>query len=369
MSTFLFTIGSIILFLIILSLLVIAHELGHFFVARKAGIRVDEFGLGYPPRAKKLFHRNGTDFTLNWLPLGGFVKIFGEDGSEDLSPEDQKQSFMYKPKYIQALVLVAGVTMNFLIGWILIVGLYTVGTHIIFDDTIPSTYLANTQLLIENVSPGTPAELSQLKAGDILKKLSYADHSKMLEKYAPETLTDFIRGSNGTQLEFDIVRDQQPLVILVTPQNTSGHFMVGITPELVGYVKMPFFTSIVEGFHSSIMLVKETVTGIAGLFTHKVSLDEVSGPVGMVALVGDAYKMGFEYLIFFTVIISLSLSVINLIPFPALDGGRLLFVIIEAVIRRPIPPKIANTLNTAGFVILLLLMLIVTYHDVLNLFK
>ena len=367
MSHILFVLGSIVLFIVILSVLVIAHELGHFWVARKAGIRVEEFGLGYPPRARKLFHRNGTDFTLNWLPFGGFVKIFGEDGSEEISPEQRKESFGAKPRYIQALVLIAGVLMNFLVGWLLIAGLYAFGTHIIFDDTIPARYLSNTHIIIESVVPGSPADLGQLREGDVINTLSYADNSQTLSKYTPEVLTDFVRGSNGAELAFNVTRDGEPLTIDVTPQNTSGHFMVGISPGLTGYVQMNPFAAIIEGFHSSFVLVQQTVSGLAGLFTHKVSIDDVSGPVGMVALVGDATRLGFEYVILFATIITLSLAVINLVPFPALDGGRLLFVVIEAIMRRPIPAKITNTINTIGFFLLIALMLFVTYHDIVKL--
>ena len=367
MSHILFILGSIVLFIVILSVLVIAHELGHFWVARKAGIRVEEFGLGYPPRARKLFHRNGTDFTLNWLPFGGFVKIFGEDGSEEISAEQKKESFSYKPRYVQALVLVAGVFMNFLVGWVLVSGLYAFGTHIIFDDTIPTQYLSNTHIIVEDVVPGSPADLAQLRQGDILNTLSYADHSKTLSRNTPEALTDFIRASNGAKLAFDVTRTGQELTLDVTPQNSVGHFMVGISPGLTGYVQMNPFAAVVEGFHSSFVLVQQTVSGLLGLFTHKVSIDDVSGPVGMVALVGDATRLGFEYVILFATIITLSLAVINLVPFPALDGGRLLFVIIEAIIRRPIPAKITNTVNTIGFFLLIALMLFVTYHDIAKL--
>ncbi len=364
--------GSIILFFIILSVLVIAHELGHFFVAKKSGIRVDEFGLGYPPRAKKLFTRNGTVFTLNWLPFGGFVKIFGEDGAEleKLSKDEQKQSFVSKPKYIQALVLVAGVIMNFLVGWLLVTGLYMAGTTIIFDTKLPAKYLENTQLLIDSVSPGTPSDKAGLHAGDSIEKVTRKDDRSSLEKYTPQDLTAFVRGSDGAPLEMEIVRNgtQQQITVIPEINKTTNAYMIGISPSLSGYVKLSFFNSVTQGFKSSISLVDETISGLAGLFTRRVSFNEVSGPVGMVGMVGAAAHMGFEYVILFTALISLSLAVINLVPFPALDGGRLLFVIIESIIRRPIPSSVTNILNTVGFFALILLMLFVTYHDIAKLF-
>ncbi len=371
MSAALFVIGSILLFVLILSVLVIAHELGHFFVAKRFGVRVDEFGLGYPPKAKKLFTWKGTKFTLNWLPFGGFVKIFGEDGAEleSLAPEEQKQSFVSKPKYVQAAVLVAGVVMNFLVGWILVSGLYMKGTTIIFDETLPAKYLTDTQLFVEAVIPGAPADKAGLQPADIISSVVRTNDKVALTTFTPKELTAFVRASDGKKLEFSIERNGLELNVPVTPaMNSTTHaYMVGITPSLAGNIHLSFFQSIGQGFRSSIYLVKETVSGITGLIARKVSIDAVSGPVGMVSMVGSAARMGIDYVILFAALISLSLAVINLVPFPALDGGRLLFVIIETIIRRPLSSKVTGILNTIGFFLLIALMLFVTYHDIVRL--
>lgn len=371
MSSILFVAGSILLFVFILSVLVIAHELGHFFVAKRAGIRVDEFGLGYPPRAKALFMWKETLFTLNWLPFGGFVKIFGEDGAElgKLTQQEKEQSFVSKPKYTQAAVLVAGVVMNFLVGWLLVSGLYMKGTTIIFDDALPLKYLSNTQLLINDVVSGTPADKASLRSGDVIQKVSHVKDGAVLSVNAPKELTAFVRASNGAELQFEILRGEKVETIVVTPalNKQSGTYMVGITPSLSGYIHLSFFDAISQGLNSSISLVKQTADGLLGLITRKVSIDAVAGPVGMVGMVGSAAHMGIDYVILFAALISLSLAVINLVPFPALDGGRLLFVIIEAIIRRPIPSKVSNIFNTVGFFLLIGLMLFVTYHDIARL--
>lgn len=371
MSGILFTILSILLFVAILSALVIAHEFGHFWVAKKSGIRVDEFGLGYPPRAKTLFMWKGTLFTLNWLPFGGFVKIFGEDGSNvgELTQLEKDQSFVTKPRYTQAAVLVAGVVMNFLVGWLLVSGLYMKGTPIIFDDAVPAQYLSDTKLIVETVVPGAPADIAHLATGDIITKVSHTKGETVLETYTPKSLTAFIRASEGKALSVEILREGKAETLGITPtlNKDTQVYMIGITPTLTGYIKLPFFDAIVQGFDSSVSLVRDTVQGILGLATQKVSIDAVSGPVGMVGMVGTAATMGIDYVILFAALISLSLAVINLVPFPALDGGRLVFVVVEAIIRRPIPANITAILNTVGFFLLIGLMLFVTYHDVVRL--
>lgn len=274
---------SVLIFLIILSVLVIVHELGHFGVAKYFGIRVDEFGLGYPPKAKKLFHWKGTDFTLNWLPFGGFVKIFGENyiegpdeiastNSSDVSSGKHGQSLLQQSRPVQASVLVAGVVMNFLFAWLLL-------SAIFFS--------------------GVSAPLSAAR---------------------PEGLS--------------------------AVQSVSAGFKAS--------VKITTDTALALG-----TLVSQAVVGHA-------DLSELAGPVGIVGMVGDVRALGIGYLLTFTALISLNLCIVNLLPFPALDGGRLLLVGIESLTRRRVPPRIFNTLNTVGFALLILLMILITIHDVSN---
>ncbi len=358
---------NILIFLIILLVLVVTHEWGHFIVAKKNGIRVDEFAFGMGPKLFS-FRRGETLYKFNAFPIGGYVKIFGENlDEESMNGPDSKRSFVNKPAYIQAAVLFAGVAMNLILGWILVAGLYFGGTHIIFDDTLPAKYMENTHIIIAGVSKGMPAETANIQAGDIISKISYADKSKTLESYKVKDFINFVHNSNGNILQFDLVREEIPISVNVTPVNTSGKYMIGVTPAIGGYVKLSFFDSVIQGFHSSVMLVKETVKGLAQLVTQKASLDDVSGPVGMVSIVGQAVKMGFDYIIFFTALISLNLAVINMIPFPALDGGRLLFLLIEKIKGSRIKPAIANTANVIGFGLLMILMVVITYNDIVKL--
>ena len=270
---------SIIIFLIILSVLVFVHEVGHFGVAKYFGIRVDEFGFGYPPRAKKLFRWKGTDFTLNWLPFGGFVKIFGENVDENdfINSSDARergQSLQNRSRPIQASVLVAGVVGNFLFAWFLLSLIFNLG--------------------------------------------------------------------------------------LVAPLSASK-------PE-----GLPIPQAVISGLTASVKITLDTAVALSTLISQAVvgraDLSNLAGPVGIVGMVGDVRALGLGYLLTFTALISLNLCIVNLLPFPALDGGRLLFVAIEVITHKQIPPRIFNYLNTAGFALLILLMILITIHDVRSIF-
>lgn len=363
---------SVILFIIILFVLVLVHELGHFVVAKLFGIRVDEFGFGYPPRAIKLFRWKETDITLNWLPFGGFVKIFGEDpNDENTNGPDRERSFVHKPKYAQALVLLAGVAMNFILGWLLLSAGFMTGIPTSTTGAPEGAQVQNVSLMVTSVLSGTPAEKAGIKPGDSIVSLS--EGKQTLTSPAVETVQKFIQASTG-EVTVGLSRAGAPITVLVTPttsEKTGDKKAIGIAMDMVGTLKLSFFASLREGFTSAIDMCGAIVGTFAKLIHDavlgKADLSQVTGPVGIVGVVGDAYRIGFVYLVSLTALISLNLTIINLIPFPALDGGRLLFVIIESIIRRPIPSKIANVFNIVGFGILILFMLVVTYHDIVRL--
>lgn len=361
---------SVILFILILFVLVLVHELGHFLVARLFKIRVDEFGFGYPPRAAKLFRWKETDFTLNWLPFGGFVKIFGEDPTEEnTNGPDKERSFVHKPWYAQALVLVAGVVMNFVLGWVLLSIGFMAGIPTSVGSTPQTDKVQNVSLMITSVSPGSPAAESGVKPGDAI--VSLVSGSESISEPSIEEVQKFVKSHADDAMLLTISRKETVEVLKLTPELIDGKPAIGIAMDMVGTLKLPFFASLFEGLktaggmtgqivHTFGTLIRDAVLG-------KADLSQVTGPVGIVGVVGDAYRIGFVYLISLTALISLNLTVINLIPFPALDGGRLLFVLIEAVTRRKIPVKAANILNVIGFALLILFMLVVTYHDIVKL--
>ncbi len=367
---------TIIIFLIILSALVLVHEAGHFFVAKYFSIRVDEFGLGYPPKAKKLFSWKGTDFTLNWLPFGGFVKIFGENPEETTPrvtlgsiesfqglPLESSDSFQNKNRGIQSAVLVSGVLGNFIFAWFLISLGFMIGMPTPEGLSLPVT---NSHTVITEVVPNSPAQLAGLKSGDIVVAFSG------LSSVSPEAIMQFINESSEP-IEVTVSRGSETIIKTVSPTEgiVEGKRAIGIGMDNVGIAKLSFSRSIIEGFNFTVQLTKATAVALGSFimsaFIGNADLSQVTGPVGLVGIVGDVSALGFVYLISLTALISINLAIINLLPFPALDGGRLLFVIIETISRKPIPVKVFNVMNNVGFSILIILMLLVTFRDIAHL--
>ncbi len=357
---------SIIIFIIILSALIIVHELGHFLIAKRFGIRVDEFGLGFPPRITKLFTWKGTPFTLNWLPFGGFVKIFGEnpaDKIEDLVTDN----FQSKNRGIQASVLVSGVVGNFLFAWLLISLGFIVGLPAPANLSLP---VENTHTVITTVLPLSPAATAGLKSGDVILSLSRGEiHSEL----APEVASLFLARS-AEPVTFLVERGGEISTKVVVPEESiiKDRLAVGISMDVIGIVKLPPYKALWYGLKTTSELTLLTGQAIGTFILEALSgradLASVTGPVGIIGMVGDVRELGFTYLLTFTALLSINLSIINLLPLPALDGGRLLFIGIEGITRRSIPPRVFNALNTVGFALLILMMFLITVQDIRNIF-
>ena len=370
---------SIIIFIIILSALIIVHELGHFLVAKKFGIRVDEFGLGFPPRARQLFTWKGTPFTLNWLPFGGFVKIFGEnpeqlelsahgqEGNSRPTPTALSDSFQSKNHGIQASVLAAGVVGNFLFAWLLFSLGFITGLPAPADLSLP---IENARTVITTVLPASPAATAGLKSGDAIVSLS---RNGAYSGLTPEEASNFI-AQLPVPIIFEVERGGQVSTRIVTPEGgiIGDRLAVGISMDVIGIVKLPPHEALWYGLKTTSELTLLTGQAIGTFIFQalggRADLSGITGPVGIVGMVGDARELGLAYLLTFTALISINLSIINLLPFPALDGGRLLFIGIEVLTRRSVPPRIFNLVNAVGFALLILLMIFITVQDVRNIF-
>lgn len=362
---------SILIFILVLVVLIVVHEFGHFIAAKWSGMRVDEFGLGYPPRALTIGKKGETTYTLNWLPFGGFVKIFGEDGLEKESERDPR-AFSSRPRFLQALVLVAGVAMNLLLAYVLITGALMVGTPRALSDS-DIAIAKNVQLLVANVLPGSPAAKAGLTPGDAI--LAAEDGHFTFSSTDPSEFTKFVAEGNGnTTIALTVKHpDDKTETLFARPEKgiipaDPSRAALGVEVATVGVVPLSFFQAITEGASLTWGATVLTAQGLGhffyGIFTLSADLSQVAGPVGIAGAVGSASSHGFGDLFSIMAIISINLALINLIPIPALDGGRLLFVIIESIIRRPINPRIAQSINAIGFVGLILLMLVVTAHDI-----
>ena len=370
---------NILIFIIVIVALIVVHEFGHFVVAKLSGMRVDEFGLGYPPRALVIAKKGGTEYTLNWLPFGGFVKIYGEDPSTTTAQTRlatgqvvDPRAFSSKNRFLQALVLIAGVSMNLLFAYVLITGALIAGTPRALSESEVAT-AQNVELAVANVLPGSPAAQAGLLPGDII--LSAEDGHNVLPDTSPAAFTKFVSlgGSNKTITLSVRHADGEEATLFARPvegliASDLSRPAIGVEVATIGVVPLSIGSAITEGAILTWEATKMTAVGLwhffYGIFTLSADLSQVAGPIGIADVVGTASMQGFGYLFSIMAIISINLALINLIPVPALDGGRLLFVIIESIIRRPIKPSIAHAVNAVGFIFLILLMLVVTAHDI-----
>lgn len=367
---------SILLFIIVLVVLIIVHEFGHFSVAKYFKIRVDEFGIGFPPKAVTLWKGKETEYTLNWLPFGGFVRIFGES-LEDTNYDgpDKERSFLSKSKWVQAAVLVAGVAFNALFAWVLFSIAFMAGMPAAAGEDMPYT-LENERLMITMVLPDSPASAAGLREGDVIQSLNTEESS--VQPALPEDVAAFIGTAGGGKMEMTVMRGNEEKAIVVAPEmnilpgDDAGRYAIGIEMVAAGTLSLPPHLAIWEGGKMTVRLLGAVTvalgTFVANAFTFSADFSQIAGPVGIVGLVGTAADLGIVPLLTFTALISLNLAVINLLPFPALDGGRLLFVAIEALKGSPIRPSIAHALNQFGFALLIILLLVVTYHDIVRIF-
>lgn len=362
---------TILIFIIILAVLILVHEFGHFLVAKKSGIKVDEFGIGFPPRLKTLFTWQGTKFSLNAIPFGGFVKIFGENPMDQPASEEEKQKhFAHKPRIIQAWVLSAGIIFNILFAWLLISFGFMYGLPMP-EEAETKRPVQNARLVVTSVLKDSPAELSGLKTGDVISEIK--NEEVLISEINPEIVSEFISQSDGT-ITLTLIRGNDKFEKEINPASgiLEDKKAIGISMGMIGTLRLPPHLAFWEGGKTSINLLYAVTVGLFTFFSEAVfgraDLSQIAGPVGIVGLVGDATNLGFIYLLQFTAFISLNLAIINLLPFPALDGGRLLFLAIEAVRRKSINPKVVGTLNAVGFLLLILLMVVITINDISRFF-
>lgn len=369
---------TVFIFLVILSVLVFVHEAGHFFVARRNGMRVYEFGFGFPPRAGGLYknkktkkwewvwggkqrEHEGTIYSVNWIPLGGFVRIKGEDGSG----ENESDSFAAKSKWSRFAVLVAGVIMNFVLAWVLFTGVMIMGFPREVEPGRSATGAASVQIL--TVEDNSPAKAMGISMGDTI--LGFSEKETMVPAQTVEETRKYILDHKGQIIVMTIKRGKETLQLSGVPRTEYGanQGALGISMALVETVRTPIWLAPWEGLKQVgilIWIILASLGGlIVGLFSGAGVSGEVSGPIGIAYMTKQVSDLGFLYLVQFTAILSVNLGVLNILPIPALDGGRIFFVLIEMLKGSPVSRKAEQWMHSIGFAALILLMLIVTFYD------
>ena len=354
---------SIVLFIIGLSLLIIAHEFGHFFAAKRLGLLVEEFGIGFPPRLFKL-RRGETVYSINAIPFGGFVKIAGEVLSspkgevlsspkgekpdEPSEPSQRNRLITHRPAWQRAVVMVAGVVMNFIAGWLLLAAVLMIG--------IPPG------VVITGIAPNSPAATAGIEAGDLI--VGYE---------TSEAFSAFIQDHAGQEITLALTRSGDEQRVTLTPRANppEGEGALGVSIADTGLEAVNPARALWQGLMGAGAMLWGIVAGlgmmIAGIFTGGAGLEDLAGPVGIFQIGTQAASFGVAALLQFFAIISINLTVLNLLPVPALDGGRLLFLLIEKIKGSPIAQKREAIANLIGFALLLLLMLVITVRDVARL--
>jgi regulator of sigma E protease len=361
---------SVILFILILGALIFVHELGHFLAAKKNGIRVDEFSVGFPPRLikKKV---GETLYSLNLIPFGGYVKIFGENPDEESLDVNAKDSFVNKSRWVQALVLVAGVVFNIVFAWFLFFIILMSGMPAVVTDD-RDVYIEDVQVMVTSVFPESPAEEIGLNPGDQIIGISNGEIS-LNDNLNIEEVQNVIQAGNEVSLNVKSLEgDIRELSVTPATGIISDVPGIGISMERIGIRQLPIHRAFVEAFSLTGETIQMVFVGLGMLWdmisTGDGDLDQFSGPVGIVNLVSNASQFGFANLLSFTAVLSINLAILNILPFPALDGGRLLFLGIEGIRGKRLNPKFSNIANGVGFLILIGLMIVITINDVLKLF-
>ncbi|MGH2455507.1 MAG: M50 family metallopeptidase [Candidatus Limnocylindria bacterium] len=370
--------GTVLAFLAVLVVLVLVHELGHFIVAKRAGVTVQEFGIGFPPRITSVVWR-GTRYSLNWIPLGGFVKMLGEDGDAEAQKMRQRGlseaavdkamagAFNRKPIWVRLVVLLAGVLMNFLLAGVLFA--------VALSMPVPE---GRGPLTITAIQPGSPAEQADLRPGDVI----VAADGRTFE--VSRELTAYVRAQAGQAVELGIERDGDGFAVSVVPrdltpvQQARGEGPIGFSYEPARFVEVAPTVSgpvdaVTSGFAEAGYLAWRIPGGLAdavgGLLGLNPNAGAAVGPIGIAEETGKVLQAPLVSQLIFMGILSVNLAVLNVLPFPPLDGGRIAVTLIEAARRRRMPAEREALIYLTGFMVLIALVILISIQDVQRLIE
>jgi regulator of sigma E protease len=364
--------GTVGAFILVLVVLVLVHEVGHFVAAKLAGITVEEFGIGFPPRIASM-RRGGTRYSLNWIPLGGFVKMLGEDGDVEVrrlreqgmsEPEIARAmegAFNRKPVAVRLAVLLAGVAMNFLLAVVLFAAAFSV----------PLPY-GRGPLTVNEIQAGSPAD-GNLRVGDVVVGVDGRTFDRSAE------LTEYLRERGGEPVRLEVVRDGDEIEVPVTPRELSeedlargvGPVGFGYRPEAIGEdppIASGFLDAVSEGLTATWAIATQIPGGLAdavgGLLGLNPNAGDARGPIGIAQETGEMLESPLFDQLLFVGLLSVNLAVLNVLPFPPLDGGRIVVVVLEALRRRKLPPEREALIYLTGFAVLIALVILISIQDI-----
>jgi len=348
-------------FVVVLGVLVLFHELGHFIIAKLFGVGVEKFSLGFGPR---IFGKTVgiTDYRISAIPLGGYVKMVGEDPEAEIEPEDIPVSFTHKPVLQRMAIVAAGPFFNLLLAVIIFFGIFIISGEFILKATIGK------------IEEGTPAYKAGLKQGDTILAID----GKPVENW--EQMAEFISQSRGKELAVSVKRaDAGEILFHVTPQqkimkNLFGEdierYVIGVTSAGDVYSKsLNPVQALSKSITQTYEVTKLTILSIVKLIQGTVSAKTLGGPIMIAQMAGEQVKEGALHLFFFIALLSINLAILNLLPIPVLDGGHLVFFTIELIMKRPVSTRVREIATQTGIFILFLLMIYVFYNDISRIFS
>jgi len=345
---------TLVVFVVILGLFIFVHEFGHFILAKTAGVKVEEFAFGFPP--KLICRKRGeTKYCLNLIPFGGYVKMLGEEGGSDSS-----RSFAKKPTRWRLAIIVAGVVANFLVAGLLFSFGYMVGITPIGLNPAQLGGRQTHQVVVAEVLKDSSAALADIKVGDIIVGFDSVTGFRT-----------FTAAHLGQEASLTISRAGETLTkSVVLSANTEAPLGVGVADAPI--VRLGFFRAFSAGFREMVMTTAYVAQllwdFLVGIFKEGKVSAELSGPVGIFSVTGQAVRMGFGYVVQLAAVLSINLALINILPFPALDGGKAVILFSEGIFRRKlIRQEVENILHTVGFALLILLIMAVTIREILAL--
>lgn len=349
---------TLVVFVIILSLLVFVHEFGHFITAKKLGVKVEEFGFGFPPRLFGL-KRKGTVYSINWIPIGGFVKIKGEQGEG----AGESDSFVSKKIWQRGLIISSGVLMNYLLAAIILSLGFTIGLPAVLDGSNPETRIKERNIQILSVYKDYPADETGLQSGDIIVSIDQKQFKGITE------IQEYNKSRAGSTINVVLKRGRTTIEksMALKPLEDDEGGIMGVALAETGLVSYPWYQAILLGFKGVVVITWQILVALFEILkklviAQPVAID-VAGPVGIAIITRQVTQLGFTYILQFVALLSINLAIINFLPFPALDGGRFLFLALEKIRGRAVNRRIEALVHNFGFFVLIALIILITVRD------